>query len=133
MDESSRPNADVGSPAAVSSEREDIIGVANLLLMAQASARVHCPDKVCISLMEQCIARLRECYGVPRAHLGDGLRPREFIEASALLRVLRYVREEAIHTLNDERCADLLGQCIKRLTQTHQLSQVLYPPTAAIN
>jgi hypothetical protein len=131
MDESSRP--DLGPSIVVSNVREDIVSITNLLLMAQASAKVHCPDRECISLMEQCIARLLERYGLSRAKLGDGLRIKEFIEIPALVRVLRYARAEALQSFDDTGCADLLGECIDRLTKTHELSQVLYPPAVALN
>ena len=130
MDDRSRP--DVGPSIVVSTACDDILSITNLLVMAHASAQVHCPDRVCVSLMEQCIARLLERQGLARAAL-DGVRIKECVEIPALLRVLRYARTEALHGLNDSDCADLLGECIERLTKTHELSQVLYPSTAALN
>jgi hypothetical protein len=125
---------DGGPLIVVRNSRDDIVGVASLLLMAKAWARLHCPDKVCVSLMEKCIARLLKRHGLSRAKLGGDMRPKEFIELSALLRILRYIQVEAIHSLSDAGCAELLGECINRLTKTHQLSQsCLYPPTLAIN
>jgi hypothetical protein len=125
---------DSGPPIVVRNSRDDIVGVARLLLMAKASATLHCPDKVCISLMEKCIVRLLKRHGLSRAKLGGDMRTKEFIEVSALLRILRYAQVEAIHSLSDAGCADLLGECINRLTRTHQLSQsYLHPPTVAIN
>jgi hypothetical protein len=125
---------DSGPLIVVRNSRDDIVGIASLLLMAKASARLHCPDKVCISLMEKCIARLLKRHGLSRAKLGGDMKTKEFIELSALLRILRYAQVEAIHSLSDAGCADLLGECINRLTKTHQLSQsCLYPPTLAIN
>jgi hypothetical protein len=131
MDDRSRP--DLGHSIIVNNVPDDIVSIANLLLMAQASAKVHCPDRVCLSLIEQCIARLRERYGLSRANLGEGFSVKEFVEIPALLRVLGYARAEAIHSLNDADCADLLGECIERLTRTHEMSQVLHMPTVALN
>ena len=128
MDKSSRPHG--GTPIVV---RDDIVSVTNLLLMAQASAREHCVDRVCLALMDQCIARILERNGLSRASFGDDARARESIELPALLRVLRYARSEALRSLQDADCADLLGECIERLSKTHQVSQVLYPPTVALN
>jgi hypothetical protein len=88
---------------------------------------------VCLSLIEQCIARLLERYGLSRTQLSDGLRVKEFVEIPSLLRVLGYARSEAIHSLNDADCADLLDECIERLSKTHEMSQVLYTPTVALN
>jgi hypothetical protein len=125
---------DNGPPIVVRNSRDDIVGVTSLLLMAKASAAVHCPDRVCISLMEKCIARLLKRHGLSRAKLGGVMKAKEFVELSALLRILRYAQAEAIHSLSDAGCADLLGECINRLTKAHQLSQsYLYPPTVAIN
>jgi hypothetical protein len=134
MDRSSRQKAEVGSLIVVRNSPDDIVSIASLLLMATASAKIHCPDKVCISLMEKCVERLTERYGISRESLGDDLRIREFIEVPALLRVLRYAQAEATHSLNDAECADLLGECIDRLTKTHRLAQdCLYPPSVAVN
>jgi hypothetical protein len=125
---------DSGQLIVVRNSRDDIVGIASLLLMAKASATLHCPDRVCISLMEKCITRLLKRHGLSRAKLGGDMRTKEFIELSALLRILRYAQVEAIHSLSDAGCADLLGECINRLIRTHQLSQTcLYPPTVAIN
>jgi hypothetical protein len=133
MDRSSRQK-ESGPPIVVRDSREDIVGVTALLMMAEASAKIHCPDRVCISLMEKCIARLLKRYGLSRAKLGDGLKIKDCIEVPALVRILRYAQAEAINSLNDAGCADLLGECINRLTRTHRLSDAyLYPPTVAIN
>lgn len=131
MDERARPG--FGPSIVVSNVPDDIVSITNLLLMAQASAKAHCPDRVCLSLIEQCVARLLDRYGLSRPALGDALRMKEFVEIPALVRVLGYARSEAIHSLNDADCADLLGECIERLTKTHEMSQVLYPPTVALN
>jgi hypothetical protein len=131
MDERARP--DLGPSIVANNVPDDIVSITNLLLMAQASAKAHCPDRVCLSLIEQCVARLLDRYGLSRAQFGDGFRAKEFIEIPALVRVLGYARSEAIHSLNDSDCADLLGECIERLTKTHEMSQVLYPPTVALN
>jgi hypothetical protein len=131
MDERARPN--LGPAIVVSNVPDDIVSITNLLLMAQASAKVHCPDRVCLSLIEQCIARLLERYGLSRTQLSDGLRVKEFVEIPSLLRVLGYARSEAIHSLNDADCADLLDECIERLSKTHEMSRVLYTPTVALN
>jgi hypothetical protein len=131
MDERARPN--LGPSIVVSNVPDDIVSIANLLVMAQASAKVHCPDRVCLALIEQCITRLLGRYGLSRPKLSEGLRVKEFIEIPALLRVLGYARSEAIHSLNDADCADLLGECIERLTKTHEMLQVFHPSTVALN
>jgi hypothetical protein len=131
MDERARPN--LGPAIVVSNVPDDIVSITNLLLMAQASAKVRCPDRVCLSLIEQCITRLLERYGLSRTQLSDGLRVKEFVEIPSLLRVLGYARSEAIHSLNDADCADILDECIERLSKTHEMSQVLYTPTVALN
>jgi hypothetical protein len=132
MDESSRLN-DLGPPIVVGAAHEDIVSVTRLLVMAQAAAKVHCPDRVCVSLIDQSIARLLKRYGLSRPNPGDSLKVKEGVEVPALVRVLRYARAEAIRALDDSGCADLLAECIDRLTRTHQVAQVLYPPTVAIN
>jgi hypothetical protein len=128
MDKNSRPHD--GPPIVV---RDDIVSVTNLLLMAQASAKESCIDRVCVSLMDQCIARLLQRNGLSRASLGDAMVVKESVELPVLLRVLRYARSEALHRLHDADCADLLGECIERLSKTHRLSQILYSPSVALN
>jgi hypothetical protein len=99
------------------------MGVANLLLLARSSVKSRYPDQVCIDLLDQCIIHLTTRYGVSRAKLSGGVNRQGSAELPALLRVLRYAQMDAIESLNDSGCADLLSQCIERLADNQLVDE----------
>jgi hypothetical protein len=111
--------------------REDVIGFANLLRTAKASAKVCCPDQTCIGLLDQCLTRLTS--GNEASWSGFEARSGGVMEFPALLRALRYAEAEAVENLNDRRSADLLRECIGRLTQIRLVEAHARPSPLAIN
>jgi hypothetical protein len=94
------------SPTGFSPSRDEIVGVANLL--------------------DQCIRHLTTRYGVSRSNLSGAL-VQGSAELPALLRVLQYAKVDAIQSLNDSGCADLLSQCISRLSHNQMLEDHATP------
>jgi hypothetical protein len=121
MERSSRRKAETDTPVRLRPSQEEIIGVADLLLLARQSVLTHCQDEVCVALLDACIDRLRMRYGLSR--MKPGGRANECAELAAVVRVLRYARADAIESLGDSGCADLLAECIGRLTRTQLLEQ----------
>jgi len=110
-----RRKTEITAAAHACPSRDEVIGVANLLLVAKGAVETHCRDEVCIALIDTCIDRLRTRYGLSRLGLGDRLG--ECAELPAAVRVLQYAHAEAIENLSDSGCADLLAECIGRLTR----------------
>ena len=121
MQKTSTRKAVTRSPTDDTPSRDEIMGVANLLLLARSSVKSRYPDQVCIDLLDQCISHLTTRYGVSRAKLSGGVNRHASAELPALLRVLRYAQADAIESLNDSGCADLLSQCIERLADNQLL------------
>jgi hypothetical protein len=114
------------SPTGFSPSRDEIVGVANLLVLARSSVKSNYPDQVCIDLLDQCIRHLTTRYGVSRSNLSGAL-VQGSAELPALLRVLQYAKVDAIQSLNDSGCADLLSQCISRLSHNQMLEDHATP------
>jgi hypothetical protein len=113
--------------------RDEIVGVANLLVLARSSVESNYPDEICIGLLDQCITHLTTRYGVSRARLSEGRQRHASTELPALLRVLQYAKVDAIQSLNDSGCADLLSQCIRRLTDNQLLEPEAVTPAFALH
>jgi hypothetical protein len=124
MQKTSTRKAVIRSATDNSPSRDEILGIANLLLLARSSVKSRYPDQVCIDLLDECISHLTTRYGVSRARLSDGTKRNESAELPALLRVLRYAQVDAIESLNDSGCADLLSQCIERLADNQLLEEL---------
>jgi hypothetical protein len=133
MERSLRRKAVPDSSIRCCPSREDVVRFADLLRTAKASATVYCPDQICLGLLDQCITRLAGWEEASRPGSDGEARPREVMGFPALLRVLRYAQAEAVENLNDSRCADLLTECISRLTQTRLIVAHPRPSTLAIN
>jgi hypothetical protein len=101
--------------------RDEVMGIANLIVLARSSVKIHWPDKVCIELLDKCISHLTTRYGVSRTKLASGAKRSLASELPALLRVLRYAQADAVESLNDSGAADLLSLCIRRLAHNHLL------------
>jgi hypothetical protein len=93
----------------------------HLLVSAEVSARIHCPDRTCAEILEKCISRLSRRYGLSRSDLGDKAL-RESSHLPALVRLLTYAQADLIESLKDRQCADLLAECIGHLTRIHRFS-----------
>jgi hypothetical protein len=119
--------------AAETVSRDEVVGIANLLLLAQSSVKIHWPDKICIELLDKCISHLTTRYGVSRAKLAGGPKSHSATELPALLRVLRYAQVDAVQSLNDDGCADLLSQCIHRLSHNHLLEDHASPQMLSVH
>ena len=111
--------------------RDEVIGVAHLLLMARGSVQTHWRDEVCVALLDTCIQRLRTRYGLSRVKLGGPAN--ECAQLPALVRVLRYAYAEAIENFSDSGCADLLAECIGRLTRAQFLEEQEMPRALTIH
>jgi len=104
-----------------SKSQSDVKGVSFLLLSIQASLQQLGADKLCSTIMEECVASFQK-----RHNLTDGDLPERIVwkESSleALLRLLDYLRAEVKEQLNDQACAQQLSLCVDQLTKSHQLS-----------
>jgi hypothetical protein len=133
MQKTSTRKAVTRSPADFSPSRDEIVGVANLLVLARSSVESNYPDKICIDLLDQCISHLTTRYGVSRSKLSGGRGAHGSAELPALLRVLQYAQADAMQSLNDSGCADLLSQCIRRLSHNQLLEDRATPPAFSIH
>jgi hypothetical protein len=124
MQKTSTRKAVIRSVTDDSPSGDEILGIANLLLLARSSVKSRYPDQVCIDLLDECISHLTTRYGVSRARLSGGTKRNESAELPALLRVLRYAQVDAVESLNDSGCADLLSQCIERLADNQLLEEL---------
>ena len=93
-------------------------GVVMLLGAARDCATESCDDGLCVALIDQCISHLTVKYGLPENEL-DGHQGSAESSIGALVRLLRYVREELTDILCDERGGNLINQCIDHLLQAH--------------
>jgi hypothetical protein len=124
MQKTSTRKAVIRSVTDDSPSGDEILGIANLLLLARSSVKSRYPDQVCIDLLDECISHLTTRYGVSRARLSGGTKRNESAELPALLRVLRYAQVDAVESLNDSGCAELLSQCIERLADNQLLEEL---------
>jgi hypothetical protein len=113
--------------------RDEILGVANLLVLARSSVKCNYPDKICIELLDECISHLTTRYGVSRAKLSGNPKRQGSAELPALLRVLQYAKADALESLNEHGCADLLSECIRRLSENDLVEPGPATPTFSLH
>jgi hypothetical protein len=133
MQKGARQKGDIRPPLAACASAADVVGITHLLVMAKRSLEFHHRDAACLALLDRCISRLLKRHKLSQSDLGKVIAG-DFVRFPTVVHVLMYAQAEAIDSLDDSPCADLLGECIGRLMKAGRLSQPnVSPGSLAIN
>ena len=89
-------------------------------LLVSAFLDLYCANQPCALALLDCASEFRRRHGISDSAIA-GSTPWMQMNGANLVRLLTYVKEEAIEALQDERCAEDLGQCITRLMTIYHL------------
>ncbi len=108
--------------------RASAIAIVGLLCAAKNAAKVSFSNDYCVTHIQKCEELLRVKYNI-----GSGLVPKETYDETycafiVLIRMLSYIHMELSENFNDASNSDIIGQCIRHLVSSQNISpNDLYP------
>jgi hypothetical protein len=104
------------SRTSLSDQQSDIRGILLLLMSVRTSLGRHQADKVCLRIMDECIAAFQTRYKLGEREMREAIVWEE-TSLEALVRLLEYLHGEVNERLRDRQCADRLKTCIDYMTE----------------